>query len=126
MAAVVAGLSGATALGWKFALPAIRDQKAIGAARELVSYGLRDPSSAQYRNVAARAGAVCGEVNGKNAYGAYAGFKHFIVYDGAVTIEPELAPLAAGASVAALIASEAHNEFSGLWMMRCQSFLPKP
>ena len=33
--------------------------------------------------------ATCGEVNGKNAFGAYAGFKPFIYENGNVRIEPD-------------------------------------
>lgn len=40
---------------------------------------LRDPDSAQFRNVkVTRDGVVCGEVNGKNAFGALAGFTPFV------------------------------------------------
>jgi hypothetical protein len=53
-------------------------------AQELAAAQLIDPSSAQFRNVrTATAGAlgtrVCGEINGKNRMGAYAGFTRFIV-----------------------------------------------
>jgi hypothetical protein len=47
-------------------------------AREAVSHNMRDPESSQFRAVAAGyAGAVCGEVNAKNAMGAYVGFRRF-------------------------------------------------
>ena len=42
---------------------------------------LRDPSSAQFRNVYLAVGnvtRVCGEINGKNALGGYAGFQRFV------------------------------------------------
>lgn len=42
---------------------------------ELVKRSLRDPDSAQFRNVSGG----CGEVNAKNAYGAMAGFEPFYV-----------------------------------------------
>lgn len=53
-------------------------------AKELVANELRDPSSAQFRDVEVvkqkdGSSAVCGEVNGKNAYGGYAGFQSFTV-----------------------------------------------
>lgn len=57
-------------------------------ARDLVAYQLRDPSSAQFHKVFTREGAVCGQVNGKNGFGAYVGFKRFYVVDDKVTIEP--------------------------------------
>lgn len=58
-------------------------------AKKEVSYQLRDPSSAQFRNlrtVRQQDGtvAVCGEVNSKNAFGGYGGFQDFVVWEGAV------------------------------------------
>lgn len=49
-------------------------------ARDAVTKNLRDPNSAQFRNqdFYRKAGRVCGEINSKNAYGAYVGFKRFI------------------------------------------------
>lgn len=58
-------------------------------AKAVVSASLRDPSSAEFRNIIAGANATCGEVNGKNAFGAYVGFKPFVYADGIVRIEPE-------------------------------------
>lgn len=52
---------------------------AIVNAEEAMRSKLRDPGSAQFRNVE-RCGAgeiVHGEVNGKNSYGAYTGFTKF-------------------------------------------------
>lgn len=50
--------------------------------KEAVAERLRDPDSAQFRNIKSgeRRGMfnVCGEVNGKNAYGAYAGYERFV------------------------------------------------
>lgn len=46
---------------------------------------MRDPGSAQFRNLRVLAGEredqrlVCGEVNAKNGYGGYVGFKPFLV-----------------------------------------------
>ena len=59
-------------------------------ARQAISGLLTDPGSAQFRNAYVRQidsdnGAfslVCGEVNGKNAFGAYAGFRRFVHEDG--------------------------------------------
>lgn len=54
----------------------------IDKAKDAVAEKLRDPSSAKFRNVKGgeRRGlySVCGEVNGKNAYGAYSGYERFI------------------------------------------------
>ena len=44
------------------------------------SYELMDPSSAQFRNVKVIKGDfVCGEINAKNSYGAYTGYRWFMV-----------------------------------------------
>lgn len=43
-------------------------------AREFVQNRLKDPDSAQFRNQKG----FCGEVNSKNGFGAYTGFKKFI------------------------------------------------
>lgn len=49
-----------------------------------------DPSTAQYRGVKiGSSGITCGEVNGKNVFGAYAGFREFVVVDGQAAIMPE-------------------------------------
>jgi hypothetical protein len=56
--------------------------------KEQAAAQLRDPSSAQFRNIKRNQGFVCGEINGKNGFGAYAGFKRFYGTDGGVTIDP--------------------------------------
>lgn len=43
-------------------------------AREFLTPHLKDPDSAQFRNQRK----ICGEVNAKNSFGGYAGFKRFI------------------------------------------------
>jgi len=54
------------------------DRLAIYQARESVERALKDPSSAQFRNErVTKDGIVCGEVNGKNSFGAYSGFARF-------------------------------------------------
>lgn len=54
----------------------------IKSTEQRIAYGLRDPDSAQFREVALVVykgqAVVCGQVNGKNAYGGYVGFKPFI------------------------------------------------
>lgn len=58
-----------------------------------VRAAMRDPASAKFRNVrsvpGATAVAICGEVNGKNGFGAYAGFKRFYVRDKSISVEPQ-------------------------------------
>jgi hypothetical protein len=57
------------------------DSKEVSEAKDIVRAKLRDASSAQFRNVRETAGGtVCGEVNSKNAYGAYTGFEPFFIY----------------------------------------------
>lgn len=57
---------------------------AEGVAKRNISRDLRDPGSAEFRNVRTyrqhdpRERAVCGEVNAKNAFGGYAGFRPFV------------------------------------------------
>jgi hypothetical protein len=52
----------------------------IDRARKLISAQLKDPSSAQYRNEWSKDGGwVCGEVNAKNSFGGYIGFRHYTV-----------------------------------------------
>lgn len=51
----------------------------IEAKRGHVVQQMRDPSSVQFRDERlAGNGWLCGELNGKNAYGAYVGFKRFM------------------------------------------------
>ena len=65
----------------------------IAAMKANVASKLLDPSAAQFRNVFINMGSykvgttvICGEINSKNAYGAYVGFKRFY----AVNLEPDL------------------------------------
>ena len=55
---------------------------------EAVSEKLRDPDSAQFRSIRVGDGAACGEVNGKNGFGAYSGYRKFVYIDGTVMFEP--------------------------------------
>lgn len=65
------------------------DEQFIKIAQEDVAQSLKDPSSAQFRNmqfVASKddtgsnnSGYVCGELNGKNSFGAYVGFERIYV-----------------------------------------------
>lgn len=48
-----------------------------------VKQQLKDPDSAQFQNVKG----YCGEVNSKNSYGGYVGFKRYISIDGEVLLE---------------------------------------
>lgn len=73
-------------------LTATPEQAAIDSTKRALAYNLKDPDSAKFRNV--RAGLrgkdymVCGEINGKNSYGAYSGYQPFMVW-GANKIIPD-------------------------------------
>ena len=49
----------------------------IEKAEEQATHDMLDPGSVQFRNVSIRGENVCGELNGKNSYGAYTGFHPF-------------------------------------------------
>ena len=66
--------------------PSYDDIKA-GVAAEF-----RDPSSAQFRNIIEGTEVACGEVNAKNAFGAYTGFREFTYREGITLLEPEQSP----------------------------------
>lgn len=67
-------------------------------AQQIVGKLLKDPSSAQYQNVSfvSSKEAVCGEVNAKNSYGAYVGFRRFHVRAGEAMLEPSDALMSIG------------------------------
>lgn len=80
-----------------------------GSAKTAVADQMKDPSSAQFREVRRVDDAVCGEVNGKNSFGAYSGFQRFFVVDGQ---EPVLEPSEAGAAL---------DYFGIAYDLRCRS-----
>ncbi|NBX02899.1 MAG: hypothetical protein EBR02_02295 [Alphaproteobacteria bacterium] len=60
-------------------------------AKESVKLALKDPESAQFRNLKLDIfGDVCGEVNARNSFGGYTGFKVFQIIKGRAIIEKEL------------------------------------
>lgn len=71
-----------------FALAGCNDPEA--SAKDAAASLLRDPASAQFRNVRTTPdGVVCGEINGRNGFGAYAGFTRFVVPKGGdAVLEP--------------------------------------
>lgn len=73
--AIVAGL--ALVL---FAWPAIQNHRRTASAIEEVKKSLKDPFTAQFRNVEIIDDLVCGQVNARNSFGAYVGWEHFAVY----------------------------------------------
>lgn len=66
----------------KFFLTNHTEEEALEKAREAVAESLKDPSSAQFRNVRLAnymgGKVICGEVNAKNSYGGYVGFTRFV------------------------------------------------
>lgn len=75
-------------------------QAQIDFAKERASYDMKDPSSTQFRNLFAITrgrgdDTVCGEINAKNSYGAYTGFREFYVdSDGEYFISDPDSPMA--------------------------------
>lgn len=62
--------------------------------KKSVAYDMKDPGSADFRNLkisnntVVRKAVVCGEVNSKNSFGAYVGFRRFIAdYDSNYILE---------------------------------------
>lgn len=61
-------------------------------AKEEVASRARDPSSVQFRNVRFEAQhdgskVLCGEMNAKNGFGGYVGFRDFALKDGALIMD---------------------------------------
>lgn len=63
------------------------DKKISQAAEEAIKLKLKDPESAQFRNVYVKkiptennVHVMCGELNAKNSMGGYVGFKPFLVF----------------------------------------------
>lgn len=84
---IVVGLVAGLALAW----PKYQEWSEYQAAEKLVADTLKDPSSAQFRNLKKDklTGSICGEVNAKNSYGAYTGFKVFQITKGKLSLEQE-------------------------------------
>ena len=64
----------------------------IQDAKKTIADSLKDPDSVKFRNVkkSDRTGAVCGEFNAKNSFGAYVGFSPFgVTADGTVMDAPD-------------------------------------
>lgn len=65
-------------------LPAMAGQAEIESAKRAVREQMKDPESARFKSVFERAvrdtHAVCGQFNGKNAFGGYVGYRRFVVW----------------------------------------------
>lgn len=56
--------------------------------KDTVLATLKDPSSAQFRNIhKSLSGSTCGEVNTKNGFGGYIGYRLFQIVNGEVIME---------------------------------------
>lgn len=73
----------ATALALAFCLAGC--DRTVQRAQDRIAHDALDPSSVQFREVRRGDGAVCGERNAKNAFGAYTGFARFVVTDSGAT-----------------------------------------
>jgi hypothetical protein len=61
--------------------------------KQAVRVALRDPSSATFRTIYVGPGGVtCGDVNAKNGFGGYTGFRPFYIDRGAVFFPDERSP----------------------------------
>ncbi|MDE1166266.1 MAG: SPOR domain-containing protein [Pseudomonas sp.] len=109
---------------------------AVENAHKAVAYQLMDPESAKFREDQVLAdGSVCGQVNGKNAYGAYSGYNHYVArkaptgFDVLIDLQgnnPQAAKLCgyplAVVPVVAPAATHAVNEIAGVkWSVQLAS-----
>jgi hypothetical protein len=81
----------------------------IEKGKDAVRAKLKDPESAQFRNVFFHRGAdnipmACGEVNGKNSFGGYEGFQRFV---------------SAGKSKLTFLENDV-SDFSSVWGKMCK------
>ena len=78
------------------------------SGREAIQSKLKDPDSADFRNVAFHSGGgvpvTCGEVNAKNGFGGFSGFERFV---------------AAGSSLQVLESEMGAGEMDKLWDKIC-------
>ncbi|HEY0414566.1 MAG TPA: hypothetical protein VGD66_15640 [Allosphingosinicella sp.] len=90
------------------------ENQALSRARKVLAQYLFDPFSAQYQRVRlGRKGAVCGQYNGKNRYGAYTGFKDFVV--------PKDADVVYASTSNDGLESEPSDTFAIAWLEYCAS-----
>lgn len=66
------------------------EQREADAVKKIAAQDMKDPSSAQFRNLKIRLASLCGEINAKNSFGAYTGFKRFKGNTGAVIHETKI------------------------------------
>lgn len=54
-----------------------KEEKQIERAKREIAEFLKDPESAKFRNLRVVGDTVCGEFDGKNAFGGYTGYRKF-------------------------------------------------
>lgn len=83
MTRIISALIALGLVGCGHADPTAEDLLIVDA-KTAIAATLKDPDSAKFRGIKAypAKGLVCGEVNGKNSYGAYSGFSPFFYDDG--------------------------------------------
>ncbi len=86
------GLMAASAIATFFILDSGMFDPSYDHIKAGVAAELRDPSSAQFRNIMEGTEVACGEVNAKNAFGAYTGFREFTYRGGITLFEPKQSP----------------------------------
>lgn len=74
-----------------------RDDVVVRELTEAVKRSLKDPNSAQFRDIhvashetkcGTAVEAICGQVNARNAFGGYVGFRPFLAYQSTCTDDP--------------------------------------
>lgn len=82
MAASEANAKSYAEAGASFLASGGTEETLIAKAKKSLTAQLKDPDSANFRNVAVREVSsgvvVCGELNAKNSYGGYTGFTRFV------------------------------------------------
>lgn len=81
-------------------IQAEKEALTVLSSQESVKRQLKDASSAQFRNM----NGLCGEVNAKNGFGAFTGFKRYVASGEIVVIEGQID----------------QSEFNSVWHKMCQ------
>lgn len=69
-------------------------------ARDALAYTLKDAPTAQFRKLSKDSlGTICGEVNARNGFGAYTGYRQFYAWRGTVFIDSDDSPLKSAANM---------------------------
>jgi hypothetical protein len=71
------------------ALAACQQPDPFADAKAAVAHELKDPESAQFRDLKQYGDLICGEVNAKNSYGGYVGFEPFYTQGDTVELAVE-------------------------------------